>query len=102
MTPRDGIERDPYAEPHSWTYPATGRPAAERTSRPANQDPHAGHGAHGGHGLMMLICCVPMLVIAVALVATGVVGSSIIVTALLCTAMMAAMMFAMPGGHGHK
>ena len=102
MTPRDGIERDPYAEPHSWTYPAAGRPSAERTSRPASQDPHAGQGAHRGHGLMMLICCIPMLVIAVALVATGVAGSSIIVAALLCTAMMAAMMFAMPGGHGHK
>ena len=73
MTPGDGIERDPYV----------------------------GHGTPGGHGLMMLICCVPMVVIAVVLVATGVVGSSIIVTALLCTAMMAAMMFAMPGGHGH-
>lgn len=102
MTPRDGIERDPYAEPHSWEYPATSRPAVDGTPRPADQDPHAGHGTHGGHELMMLICCVPILVIAVALVATGVAGSSIIVTALLCTAMMAAMMFAMPGGHGHK
>lgn len=102
MTPRDGIERDPYAEPHSWEFPAPSRPAVEGDRSLAGQDPHAGHGAHGGHGLMMLICCVPMLVIAVALVATGVAGSSIIVTALLCTAMMAAMMFAMPGGHGHK
>ncbi len=101
MTPRDGIDRDPYAEPHSWEYPATSG-TAEGTDRPATEEPHAGHGTHGGHRLMMLICCVPMLVIAVALVATGVVGSSIIVTALLCTAMMAAMMFAMPGGHGHK
>ena len=74
MAPRDGIERDPYV----------------------------GLGAHGGHGLMMLICCVPMLVIALVLVATGVVGSSIIVTALLCTAMMAVMMFAMSGRPGHK
>ena len=35
-------------------------------------------------------------------VVTGVAGSGIIVSALLCVAMMAAMMFAMPGGHGHK
>jgi hypothetical protein len=52
---------------------------------------------------MMMICCVPMIIIAVALVATGVAGSGAIVAALLCTAMMADMMFAMPGGHGgHK
>lgn len=102
MTPRDGGERDRYAEPDSWTYPATSRPDAERTSRPAGHDPHVGHGAPGHHGLMMLICCVPMLAIAVALVITGVVGSSIVVAVLLCAAMMAAMMFAMPGGHGPK
>ena len=52
---------------------------------------------------MMMVCCIPMLVIAGLLVLTGVAGSGIILTALLCTAMMAAMMFAMPGGHGgHK
>lgn len=101
MTPRDGIERDPYAEPHSWEYPAMSGPAAEGTGRPAAEDRPAGHGEHGGHGLMM-ICCVPMVVVAVALVATGVVGSSIIVPVLLCTAMMAAMMLAMPGAHGGK
>lgn len=102
MTPRDGIERDPYAEPHSWEYPAMSGPAAEGTGRPATEDRHAGQGAHGGHGLMMMICCVPMVVVAVALVATGTVGSSIIVPVLVCAAMMAAMMLAMPGGHGGK
>ena len=50
----------------------------------------------------MMICCVPMVAIAVLLLVTGVAGSGIIVSALLCVAMMAAMMFAMPGGHGHK
>jgi hypothetical protein len=62
---------------------------------------HGGH-QHGGHSLMMLVCCIPMIVIAVLLVATGAAGSGIFVSVLLCVAMMAAMMFAMPGGHGHK
>lgn len=57
---------------------------------------------HGGHKLMMMICCVPMVIIAILLVATGVAGPGFIVTALLCTAMMAAMMFTMPGSHDHK
>ncbi len=46
----------------------------------------------GGHGLMMIACCIPMLVIAIALVATGVVGASFIFVAVACTAMMALMM----------
>lgn len=73
-------------------------PVSEST--PPEHQPGVGH-QHGGHRLMMMICCVPMVAIAV-LLATGVAGSGIIVSALLCVAMMAAMMFAMPGGHGHK
>ena len=46
----------------------------------------------GGHGLMMIACCIPMLVIAIALVAAGVVGASFIFVAVACTAMMALMM----------
>jgi hypothetical protein len=49
---------------------------------------------------MMLVCCLPMLLIVVALVATGVAGPGAILYALLCTAMMATMMFGMPG-HRH-
>lgn len=41
---------------------------------------------------MMLICCIPMIVIAVALVAVGAVGPGFLFAALLCTAMMALMM----------
>ena len=44
---------------------------------------------------MMLICCIPMLVIAVALVAVGAVGTGFLFAALLCTAMMALMMHGM-------
>ncbi|CCH75130.1 conserved hypothetical protein [Nostocoides australiense Ben110] len=74
-------------------------PVTEST-QPEHQ-PGVGH-QHGGHRLIMMICCVPMVAIAVLLLVTGVAGSGIIVSALLCVAMMAAMMFAMPGGHGHK
>lgn len=52
-----------------------------------------------GHGLMMIVCCIPMLVLAGLLVVTGVAGASAIVFAVACTAMMAAMMFGMQGGH---
>jgi hypothetical protein len=50
----------------------------------------------GGHARwLMIACCIPMLVIAIALVATGVVGAGFIVVAVMCTVMMAMMMKAM-------
>ena len=70
---------------------------SERPS-PSPDDVHGG--GHGkGHGWMMIACCIPMLVIAVALVAAGVVSTSFLVFAVACTAMMALMMRGM-GGHG--
>jgi hypothetical protein len=60
---------------------------------------HDGHGRHSGHGLVMIACCIPMLIIAVALVAAGVVSPGFLLTAIACTVMMAAMMRIMPG-HG--
>lgn len=61
-----------------------------------------GHGGHGGHGWMMMICCIPMLLIAVGLMVTGAASPGILVPAILCTLMMALMMRAMPGGgHGN-
>ena len=44
-----------------------------------------------GHGWMMMVCCIPMVVIAVALVATGTVGAGFLITAALCVGMMAMM-----------
>ena len=41
---------------------------------------------------MMMICCIPMIVIAVALVATGAASPGFLFAAVLCTAMMALMM----------
>ena len=100
MNTPNGMERDPRHGPQSWTYPE-GHSTTD--TPPVAHEPDSGHSGHGGHGLMMMVCCIPMLVIAGLLVLTGVAGSGIILTALLCTAMMAAMMFAMPGGHGgHK
>lgn len=71
-----------------------------RRTAPAHQPAEHAHGGapgHGGHGWMMIACCIPMLVIAVALVATGVAGPGFLVVAVLCTAMMALMM---TGTHG--
>jgi hypothetical protein len=101
MNTPNGMERDPHHGPQAWPYLTEGHSTTD--TPPARQMPVHDHGSHSGHGLMMIICCIPMLVIAGLLVVTGVAGSGVIVTALLCTAMMAAMMFAMPGGHGgHK
>jgi hypothetical protein len=67
-------------------------------------DPEQGRGSKnqgdaGRSRWLMVACCIPMLVIAVALVATGVVGAGFIVIAVACTLMMVAMMAAMsPGG----
>jgi hypothetical protein len=101
MNTPNGMESDPRHGPQPSTYPADGHSPTDTT--PAAHEPSSGHSGHSGHGLMMIICCVPMLVIAGLLVLTGVAGAGLILSALLCTAMMAAMMFAMPGGHGgHK
>lgn len=51
---------------------------------------------------MMIACCIPMLVIAIALVATGVASASFLVAAVGCAAMMALMMWGMGHGGGHR
>lgn len=66
------------------------------THRHDDDDPQdTGHGGHGGHGWMMIACCIPMLMIAVALVVTGAASPGFLVIAVGCTAMMALMMGAM-------
>lgn len=57
-----------------------------------------GHGGHGGHSWMMIACCIPMLIIAIALVASGVASPAFLLVAVGCTAMMAFMMRGMSGG----
>ena len=56
---------------------------------------------NGGHGWMMMICCVPMVIIAVALVAAGAVSPGFLLTAGLCVGMMFMMMRMMNHGGGH-
>ena len=65
--------------------------------RTPDESPHDGNG-HGGHRWMMIACCIPMLVIAIALVATGIAGIGFIFAAIFCTLMMAMMMRGMHGG----
>lgn len=60
-------------------------------------DPNGSGGR--GHWLMMA-CCVPMIVIAIALVASGTVSTGFLLFAVLCTAMMFFMMRGM--SHGSK
>lgn len=56
------------------------------------------HESHGGHGWMMILCCIPMLVIAAVLLAAGVVSVGFLIFAVVCTAMMAVMMRGMSHG----
>ena len=66
--------------------------------------PAGGHQAagHGGHSWMMIACCIPMIVIAIALVATGVLGAGFLLVAAGCTAMMYLMMRAMDHGASNE
>ena len=50
---------------------------------------------------MMVVCCIPMLAVAIGLVAAGVVSAGFLLVALGCTAMMALMMRCMDHG-GHR
>ena len=52
----------------------------------------SGHGGHGGHHWMMIACCIPMIVIALALAAAGVVSPGFIFFAVMCFGMMWMMM----------
>lgn len=49
---------------------------------------------------MMIVCCIPMIAVAVGLVVTGVAGAGAALIALGCLAMMALMMVGM--GHGNR
>ena len=72
------------------------------TREPQDHLDHDRSATHGhGHGWMMIACCIPMLVIALALLASGVVGVGFLFAAVLCTAMMALMMHGMSDA-GHE
>ena len=63
---------------------------------PSSPEQHAGN--HRGHGWMMMICCVPMIAIAILLVTTGVASAGFLFAAVGCTVMMAFMMRGMSHG----
>lgn len=62
---------------------------------------HPGHGG-GGHRWMMVVCCIPMIALAVWLVVAGVAGSGVVLVALLCLGLMGLMMLGMGHGEGHR
>lgn len=69
---------------------------------PTNAPEDHKSGGHSGHGWMMVVCCIPMLVIAGVLVETHVVSIGFLFVAILCTLMMAGMMWGMNhGGMGN-
>ncbi len=75
------------------------KPSPEQGIRRTGDHMRAGH---GGHGWLMMLCCIPMLAIAVALVAAGAVSPGFLFLAVMCTVMMAMMMRAIGGGSdGH-
>lgn len=65
-----------------------------------SEPPGTGHGA--GHRWMMVLCCIPMIAIAVWLVVAGVAGAGAVLIALVCLGLMALMMVGMGHGSGHR
>ncbi len=65
----------------------------------AGTPPVGGHDTgHGGHGWMMMVCCIPMVAIALGLVIAGAVSPGFLLVAGGCVAMMALMMRTMDMG----
>ena len=72
------------------------------TDQHTHDAPAQPHEGHGGHSWLMIACCIPMIVIAVALVVTGVAPAGLVFAAIACTVMMALMMRGMDhGGEAH-
>lgn len=83
--------------PHQHPDPGPDQ-APEAVAAPTDAETHA---AHGGHGLMMLVCCIPVILLAVTLIATGRFSLGALLPALVCVAMMGVMMLVMPGKQRH-
>lgn len=104
------IGRPPPAGSHARSRPVVDENGAMSDSQPPRLHDHAAHsasvegsahGGHGRHGWMMIVCCIPMLVIAAVLLAAGVLSVGFLIFAVLCTAMMVLMMRGMShGGSG--
>ncbi|MDA3644322.1 hypothetical protein LZ318_31080 [Saccharopolyspora indica] len=61
-------------------------------------EPGTGGKHRGWWHWTMIVCCIPMLAIAIALVATGVVNAGFVLIAAGCVLMMILMMWGMTGG----
>lgn len=88
MTTPHGTDHHPHHDHQPWpsatTDPTVTNPSPAESNPDAEQpDETELHAGHGAHGLVMLVCCIPMILLAVGLVATGVAGSGAIVGALL-------------------
>lgn len=75
-------------------------PKIGRRSRGAQ--PATGHREHGGRIWRMLVCCIPMFVIAGGLVVVGAVPPGFLLIAAACTALMAVMHGGRHGSHEAK
>ena len=78
----------------------TGPPRRWLRRAAAEHDPgrQSGH----RHGWMMIICCVPMLVAAIALAALGVISPGFVAIAIACAVLMGLMMAGMSGDDGQR
>lgn len=95
-TPRLPSKDDPHRDhPGTGTDQHLGHETHFTPAKPG-QDP----GGHKGHNWMMIACCVPMLIIVIALVASGTLGAGALLLALGCTLLMVLMMVGM-NGHDH-
>ena len=91
-----GPQQAPHHDPDQARHPDSDPALGAGATPPA--DAHTGH---RGHGLAMLLCCIPFILLAVALIATGRLSLGALLPALACVAMMGVMMMVMPGNHRH-
>lgn len=90
--PQQAAQAHPDQAPRSASDPTLGAAATPAA---------AAHTGRRGHGLMMLVCCIPVVVLVVALIASSRFSLGALLPALACLAMMGVMMLVMPGNHRH-
>ena len=101
MTTNDSRRSADLPPPPASSLPLSGDHLGHQQQMAHNAGGHGDHAAHGGHGWMMIVCCIPMLAIAVLLVATGAASVGFLGVAIGCTLMMVLMMRAMDSS-GHN
>ena len=87
--------------PRASGQPPEGPAQHQRNARDGSYRGQQRPGAHRGpHRWMMIACCIPMVVLAIALVASGTANAGALVIALLCTLAMALMLGGLGGSGG--